>query len=40
MDAMKTEISNSGRRLVTIIDPHINANPDYFVYADGLKLQN
>lgn len=37
---MKNEVRNSGRRLVTIIDPHINANDDYFVYADGMKLQD
>ena len=36
---MKQEINNAGRRLVTSIDPHINANPDYFVFADGLELQ-
>lgn len=39
MQKMKDEISQSGRRLVTIIDPHINANDDYFVYADGMALQ-
>ena len=39
MKRMKDEISDSGRRLVTIIDPHINANDDYHVYADGMKLQ-
>lgn len=39
MEKMKDEISQSGRRLVTIIDPHINANDDYFVYADGMALQ-
>ena len=38
MDAMKAEISDAGRRLVTIIDPHISAKDDYFVYADGMKL--
>lgn len=40
MDRMKKEIEAAGRRLVTIIDPHINANKDYFVYADGLALQD
>ena len=39
MERMKTEIGQAGRRLVTIIDPHINANDDYFVYADAMKLQ-
>lgn len=36
---MKNEIEGAGRRLVTIIDPHIAANDEYFVYSDGLELQ-
>jgi len=40
MNMMKNEIRSSGRRLVTIIDPHISANEDYFVYADAMKLQD
>jgi mannosyl-oligosaccharide alpha-1,3-glucosidase len=35
---LKEEIERSQRRLVTIIDPHINAKDEYFVYQDGLKL--
>ena len=40
LSSMKHEIRKSGRRLVTIIDPHINANDDYFVYADAMVLQD
>jgi len=40
LSKLKNEIDQSGRRLVTIIDPHINANSlDYFVFRDGLALQ-
>ena len=36
---LKNEVREAERRLVTIIDPHIQANEDYFVYRDGLDLQ-
>ena len=35
---MNTEISEQGRRIVVIVDPHIKAAEDYFVYAEGMDL--
>ena len=35
---MNTEIENSGRRIVVIVDPHIKASDDYFVYKEGMVL--
>lgn len=35
---MKSEVAQSGRRLVTIIDPHIQKNEDYWVFSEGDEL--
>ena len=40
LDALKAEMEQSKRRLVTIIDPHIKVEKGYFVYDDGLELQD
>ena len=40
LDAMKAEIAASKRRLVTIIDPHINVNDKYWVFEEGNYLQD
>lgn len=37
---MNGEIEQSGRRIVVIVDPHIKASKDYFVYAEGMELQD
>ena len=37
---MNSQIEASGRRIVVIVDPHIKASEDYFVYAQGIDLQN
>mmetsp|Transcript_15077 Transcript_15077/g.19056 ORF Transcript_15077/g.19056 Transcript_15077/m.19056 type:complete len:412 (+) Transcript_15077:821-2056(+) len=36
---MNSEIEKSGRRIVVIVDPHIKAADDYFVYSEGMDLQ-
>jgi len=33
---MNDEIAKANRHLTVILDPHIKANQDYFVYRDGL----
>lgn len=37
---MNTEIEEAGRRIVVIVDPHIKASEDYFVYKNGMDMQN
>lgn len=37
---MNTEIEASHRRITVIVDPHIKASDDYFVYKNGMALQN
>jgi mannosyl-oligosaccharide alpha-1,3-glucosidase len=37
LQALKDEISTSKRHLVTIIDPHIQVNSEYFVYQTGIE---
>ena len=37
---LNSEIEQSNRRLVVIIDPHIKQTDDYFVYKNGMLLQN
>lgn len=37
---MNSEIEQSGRRIVVIVDPHIKASEDYFVYSEGMEMQN
>ena len=37
LQALKDEISGSKRHLVTIIDPHIQVNSEYFVYQTGIE---
>ena len=32
IEQMNSEIENQGRRIVVIVDPHIKASEDYFVY--------
>lgn len=39
LETLKDEMRSSERRLVTIIDPHIQADERYFVYKDGIELQ-
>ena len=36
---MNDEIEQSKRRITVIVDPHIKVSKDYFVYADGLALE-
>ena len=36
---MNTQIGDAGRRIVLIVDPHIKVADDYFVYTDGMQLQ-
>ena len=36
---MNEEIEAAGRRITVIVDPHIKASEDYFVYAEGMKQQ-
>jgi len=35
---MQLELAKKGRHMVTIIDPHIKRDPDYFVFKDALAL--
>lgn len=35
---MNYEIEAAGRRITVIVDPHIKASADYFVYANGMEL--
>ena len=37
---LEAELENSKRRFVTINDPHIAARSDYFVYEEGMAIQN
>ena len=37
---MNDQIEEAGRRIVVIVDPHIKVADDYFVYTDGIDLQN
>jgi len=37
---MNKEIEASNRRLTVIVDPHIKASDDYYVYKNGIDLQN
>lgn len=37
---LEAELENSKRRFVTINDPHISTNSTYFVYEQGMALQN
>lgn len=34
---MQANLSATNRKLVTIIDPHIKVDSDYFVYAEALE---
>lgn len=36
---MNSEIEAAGRRIVVIVDPHIKASDDYFVYNEGMEMQ-
>ena len=36
---MNEQIEEQGRRITLIIDPHVKAVEDYFVYAEGIKYQ-
>ena len=36
---MNKEVEEAGRYMTTILDPHIKVSDDYFVYADGQKLE-
>jgi len=36
---MNYEVESCGRYMTTILDPHIKVADDYFVYADGQKLE-
>jgi hypothetical protein len=40
VEAFNAQIAQSKRRLVMINDPHIKASDDYFVYSQGMALQN
>ena len=37
---MNKEVEEAGRYMTTILDPHIKVSDEFFVYADGQKLQN
>ena len=37
---MNSQIEASHRRITVIVDPHIKASDDYFVYKQGMDLQN
>ena len=37
---MNAQVANSNRRLVIVIDPMVLNNTDYFVFSDGMKLEN
>lgn len=39
VEAMKTVINISDRKLVVITDPHIKVLKTYFVYANGTRLE-
>ena len=34
--SMLDKLHQDGRHLVTIIDPHLKVDPDFFVYSDAL----
>jgi len=38
IEQMNSEIEQSGRRIVVIVDPHIKASDDYFVYSEGMEM--
>lgn len=40
VQALNAQIEQSKRRLVMINDPHIKASEDYFVFSQGMALQN
>ena len=40
INQMNGEIEEQGRRIVLIVDPHIKVSDDYFVYSNGMELQN
>jgi hypothetical protein len=35
---MNQEIEAQNRRITVIVDPHIKASDDYFVYSKGMEL--
>jgi hypothetical protein len=37
---MNAQVAKSNRRLVIVIDPMVLNNTDYFVFSDGMKLEN
>jgi len=37
---MNEVIEKANRRIVAITDPHIKASEDYYVYSDGITLEN
>jgi hypothetical protein len=37
---MNSEIAASNRRITVIVDPHIKAVEDYFVWEDGMILED
>lgn len=37
---MNTEIEAAHRRITVIVDPHIKATEDYYVYANGIALES
>lgn len=37
---LNTEVEEAGRRITVIVDPHIKVADDYFVYANGMKMQD
>jgi alpha 1,3-glucosidase len=39
IEQLNLEIEKSHRRITVIVDPHIQKNSDYKVYADGKYLQ-
>ena len=42
--AMQDNLAASGRKLVTIVDPHIKRDPNYYIYKEaqdkGLYVKN
>jgi len=37
---LNVALENSKRRFVTINDPHIHEDMSYFVYSEGMTMQN
>ena len=39
LQLMNTAVAKNSRYLMCITDPHVKARDDFFIYEDGMKLE-